>query len=219
MGKRVLGLTAIWRTQYCKYMVLSISWLPFRLSLSSRYSLPFPIHDSSMCLNRRPPLLLSSLNNACPHSQGNSRESVVRSHIWRLPQTASAATELPRASNMSSPTMFTTAESPIDPYPGSSTTSGAEDDHVPSSPGKAPNLGDILNPAIERNGDMDWESWPTGRPGPFVSEARMAEVMDKFQYYNGQRTEQSRTTENVVHIAEFSSAGQGEPELSHRAHE
>ena len=66
---------------------------------------------------------------------------------------------------------------------------------------------------------MDWESWPTGRPGPFVSEARMAEVMDEFQRYNGQRTEQSRTKENVVHIAEFSSAGQGESELSHKAPE
>ena len=111
---------------------------------------------------------------------------------------------------------------PVDPSPGSSTTSGAEDDHVVSSPGRAPKLGDILNPTIvkhERNGDMDWGSWPTGRPGPFVSEARMQVVMSSFQGCEEDRNEQSRTKENVMHIAEFSSSGQGESGLSHRAPE
>ena len=57
---------------------------------------------------------------------------------------------------------------------------------------------------------MDWESWPAGRPGPFVSESRMEDVMTLFQRLNGERDEQSRTEEKVVHVAEFSSSGRGE---------
>ena len=86
-----------------------------------------------------------------------------------------------------------------------------------ASPERATNLGDIRNPTIIKNqwnGDpMDWESWPTGRPGPFVSEARMQEVMDAFQDYNEQRNEQPHTNGSVLHVAEFSSTGHGAPDL------
>ena len=57
---------------------------------------------------------------------------------------------------------------------------------------------------------MDWESWPTGRPGPFVSEYRMEEVMRQFEEYDEERSEESRTKEHVLHIAELCSSGQGE---------
>ena len=66
---------------------------------------------------------------------------------------------------------------------------------------------------------MDWESWPTGRPGPYVSEAKMQAVMNVFRIFEEGRNEESRTKENVMHIAEFSSSGQGEYGLSHRAPE
>ena len=86
-----------------------------------------------------------------------------------------------------------------------------------AAPERATKSGDIRNPTVVKNqwnGDpMDWESWPTGRPGPFVSEARMQEVMDEFQHYNGLRNEQSRTKESVLHVAEFSSSGHGEPDI------
>ena len=84
-------------------------------------------------------------------------------------------------------------------------------------------LGNIQNPTIIKrqwNGDpMDWETWPTGRPGPFVSEARMQEVIGIFQRCEQERNEQSPTNENIMHIAEFSLSGRGEPELSHKAPE
>ena len=41
----------------------------------------------------------------------------------------------------------------------------------------------------------------------------MQEVMHEFQLLDGERNEQSRTKENVIHIAEFSSSGRGESEL------
>jgi hypothetical protein len=41
----------------------------------------------------------------------------------------------------------------------------------------------------------------------------MQQVMGSFKYCNGKRNEQSRTKDNVLHIAEFSSSGQGESEL------
>ena len=113
---------------------------------------------------------------------------------------------------MSSATVDATAQPTVNQYPGTE----AEGDHLVSIPGIAQKTADIPNDAKagnKWNGDpMDWESWPTGRPGPFVSEARMEVVMDLFQDYNGERNEQSRTEENVLHIAEFSSSGRGEPE-------
>jgi len=114
--------------------------------------------------------------------------------------------------------MDTTAQSTVDRYPGTlTTTSEAEGDHPLSSPERTPRLGDITNLTIIKhqwNGDpMDWESWPTGRPGPYVCEAQMQEVMHEFQLLDGERNEQSRTKENVIHIAEFSSSGRGESEL------
>ncbi len=62
---------------------------------------------------------------------------------------------------------------------------------------------------------MEWESWPTGRPGPLVSESWMQEVMDVFKDNNGKRNEQSQTEEHVLHIAEFSSAARGEFDIYH----
>lgn len=94
------------------------------------------------------------------------------------------------------------------------TTLEAEPDHSLSSPGRAPELGDIPNSTsieYQWNGDpMDWESWPIGRPSPFVSEARMGELVDSFEDYNKGRAGWSRTTEKVLHVAEFSSSGHGE---------
>ena len=62
---------------------------------------------------------------------------------------------------------------------------------------------------------MDWEPWPTGQPEPFVSKSRMEDVMKLFQRLNGKRDEQSRTEEKVVHVAEFSSSGDGEFAIYH----
>jgi len=101
--------------------------------------------------------------------------------------------------------MYTTAQSTVDQDPGTLTTTPEADegDHPLSSPERMPKVGDITSPTIIKhqwNGDpMDWESWPTGRPGPYVSEARMQQLMNDFQQYNGQRNEQSRTKEHVIH--------------------
>ena len=71
--------------------------------------------------------------------------------------------------------------------------------------------GDIPNPATTQqrwNGDpMDWKSWPTGRPGPLVSEATMRHAMDTYHAYDSTRDELSRTKEKMFHVAEFSSTG------------
>ena len=50
---------------------------------------------------------------------------------------------------------------------------------------------------------MDWESWPTGRPGPFVSGAETQEAVDLFHSLESVRDEWSRTEEKVFHVAEF----------------
>jgi len=120
--------------------------------------------------------------------------------------------------------MDTTAQSTVDRYPGTlSTTSEAEGGHPLSSAERTPKLGDITDPTIVKrqlnSGPMDWESWPTGRPGPYVCETQMQEVMNRYQRLNGQRNEQSRTKEHVIHMAEFSSSGRGEPDLYHSSPE
>ena len=61
---------------------------------------------------------------------------------------------------------------------------------------------------------MDWESWPTGRPGPIVPESQIQETMGVFDYYEQLRDGRSRTEEKVFHVAEFSATGQGEFDLS-----
>jgi len=92
-------------------------------------------------------------------------------------------------------------------------TSGAEDNQPVSSPTSPPTSGDIPNPTIvEREwngGPMDWESWPIGRPGPLVSEGRIQQAMGLLQKHDQERDESSRTEEKVIHVAEFSSTGQG----------
>ena len=122
---------------------------------------------------------------------------------------------------MSSATVHSaTVQSAVDRSDISGTTS--ESDHPLSSPERAPELGDTPNTPIIRqwNGDpMDWESWPTGRPGPFASESRMEDVMKSFQRFDGERDEQSRTEEKVVHVAEFSSSGQGEFDIDRSSSE
>ena len=89
-----------------------------------------------------------------------------------------------------------------------------EGNHPVTSSNNSSKSKDIPNSTTTQhgwNGDpMDWESWPTGRPGPVVSEARMQEAIEKFQSLNEARDEQSRTEEKVVHVAEFSSSRQGE---------
>jgi hypothetical protein len=66
------------------------------------------------------------------------------------------------------------------------------------------------------NGDpKDWKSWPTGRPGPFVSDAQIQKVMGLFRDMDGERDELSRTEIKVFHIAEYSSTGQGEFDVYH----
>ena len=96
-------------------------------------------------------------------------------------------------------------------------TTDAEDEgnHPVTTSDKLCKSTDIPDPTTTTkqgwNGDpMDWESWPTGRPGPVVSEARMQQAMEAFQGYNEERDEQSRTEEKVVHVAEFSSSRHGE---------
>ena len=95
-------------------------------------------------------------------------------------------------------------------------TTDAEDEgnHPVTSSDKLSKSTDIPDPTATTkqgwNGDpMDWESWPTGRPGPVVSEARMQEAMEEFQVWDKERDEQSRTKEKVVHFAEFSSSCRG----------
>jgi hypothetical protein len=83
-----------------------------------------------------------------------------------------------------------------------------------SSPEKMSKSGDTTK-NHQWNGDpMDWESWPTGRPGPSVPESRIRETLDLVQHYEQQRDDMSRTEEKVFHIAEFSSTGRGEFDLS-----
>jgi len=45
----------------------------------------------------------------------------------------------------------------------------------------------------------------------------MQEMMDYFRYLNGERNEESRTKENVIHVAEFCSSGRGESDLYRRS--
>ena len=81
-----------------------------------------------------------------------------------------------------------------------------------------PESGDNLDPTTKNhqwNGDpLDWESWPTGRPGPIVPESRIQETLGVFQFYEQFRDDRSRTEEKVFHVAEFSATGQGECDLS-----
>ena len=80
----------------------------------------------------------------------------------------------------------------------------------PTSP--LPKLGDNLGPKTTNSNDdlLDWESWPIGRPGPFLSDALTQKAMDMFRDYDRMRPEWSRTEEKVVHVAEFSTSGRGE---------
>ena len=100
------------------------------------------------------------------------------------------------------------------------TTPVVEGDNPPSSPEKIPKSGDSPDPTTnnhEWNGDpMDWESWPTGRPGPSLSESRKIQIKEAIQYYEPARIVISPTEEKVFHLAEFSSTGRGESDLIYR---
>ena len=110
--------------------------------------------------------------------------------------------------------MDTTVQPKEESNPPAPITPEEEGNHPVSSPEKLPIRGDIPNPTTTQkrwNGDpMDWESWPTGRPGPLVSEAAMQRAMDKFHSFNSKCNERSQTEEKVFHVAEFSSTGQSE---------
>jgi len=67
-----------------------------------------------------------------------------------------------------------------------------------------------LGPSHLATTQHDWESWPTGRLGPFVSDARMKDAMHCFQSFDRQRTDWSRTEEQVFYITEFSRSGRGQ---------
>jgi len=63
---------------------------------------------------------------------------------------------------------------------------------------------------------MDWESWPTGRPGPSLPESRKVLIKEITQFFEQQRIDIARTEEKVFHLAEFSSTGRGESDLIYR---
>ena len=104
-----------------------------------------------------------------------------------------------------------TAVQPIDDSDSLAWVTTSEDE---SSPERLPMRGDISNLTTTQqrwNGDpMDWESWPTGRPGPIVLKAKMKEAIKEFHYSDSERNESSRTEEKVFHAAEFSLTGQSE---------
>ena len=115
---------------------------------------------------------------------------------------------------MSSPNIGTTVQPKDDSNPFTSITPEEEGNDLASTPGSLDIGGDVSIPTATQqrwNGNpMDWESWPIGRPGPFVSEAARQEAMDMFQYLESERDEWSQTEEKVFHVAEFSSTGQSE---------
>ena len=93
-----------------------------------------------------------------------------------------------------------------------------EGDHPPSSPERILKSGENTDHTTNNhqwNGDpMDWESWPTGRPGPFVSESQIRDAMEALQISEQKRDDMSRTEEKIFHVAEFSSTGRGTSDLS-----
>ena len=69
-------------------------------------------------------------------------------------------------------------------------------------------LRDANIPTRVWNGDpLDWESWPIGRPGPFVPESGIHDVLGRFQLPTNAHLEVEDVP--VFHIAEFSTNGQG----------
>ena len=99
-------------------------------------------------------------------------------------------------------------------HPGVLTTTSGNEGERPRSPMERSDSGNGLDYQTTQrqwNGDpMDWESWPNGRPGPFVSEAQMRVAMARFRAADEERDEWSRTEEKIFHVAEFSSSGRGE---------
>jgi len=84
--------------------------------------------------------------------------------------------------------------------------------YMPSAPPPPPVE---LGPSHLTTTQQDWESWLTGRLGPFVSDTRMWDTMHCFQSFGRQHTKWSRTEEQVFYMAEFSRSGRGQfPHLS-----
>ena len=102
---------------------------------------------------------------------------------------------------MSSPNTDTAVQ-PID-----NTDSPARTEDPVSFPERQLIKGDIPNPTTTQqqwNGDsMDWKSWPTGRPGPLVSEAAMRRAMNLFHACDSRRDERSRTEERCSMLPSF----------------
>jgi len=91
------------------------------------------------------------------------------------------------------------------------TTSKVENNQPVSFAERPPNSVIILNPkTTQQRNRGHWESWPTGRAGPFVSETRLSAARGVFRYNNIKRDQWSRTEEKVFHVAEFSASGRGE---------
>jgi hypothetical protein len=77
-----------------------------------------------------------------------------------------------------------------------------EDDSSPESES-------LPSPKEWNNDPMEWESWPSGRPGPYVSSTEIQRMKKAFLSYEKSRDDWSRTKEDVFHIAEFSATGKG----------
>jgi len=119
---------------------------------------------------------------------------------------------------MSSENVDTAVQPTGDPDERTSISEG-EGNQPASSPRSPSTSGAIYNLTISTheldNDPMDWESWPTGRPGPMVSDGRIQDVMRIFQYHDQKRDEReehqpSQAEEKIFHVAEFSSTGQSE---------
>lgn len=74
----------------------------------------------------------------------------------------------------------------------------------------SPEAESVPSAASEWNGDpMEWESWPSGRPGPYTTKPDMRISMDVFRVFEKGRNKWSREKEKVFHIAEFSTTCEG----------
>ena len=115
---------------------------------------------------------------------------------------------------MSIPKMATTVQPEDNNNPFASITPEDEGNHSVSSPERLSFRGDTIQSTTTQqrwNGDpMDWESWPIGRAGPFISRAAMERATHLFDAFDSDRNERSRTEEKVFHVAEFSSTSQSE---------
>jgi hypothetical protein len=123
---------------------------------------------------------------------------------------ADSATEICSSATMSSANMDTTIQ-PTGGPDTSAITLEDEGNQPASSLDRLRFIPYTTTAKDEWNGNpMDWKSWPTGRPGPLVSDAQIQKAMGLFRDMDRRRRELSRTETKVFHIAEYSSTGRGE---------